>query len=130
MRVEIAHDFGRRGKRHRRHHHRIALLDADGVEREVERGGAGVDGDGVRVSQEAREFLLELLDARSRGQPAALERGDDLVDLFRAEAGFVEGNFVHVEKLPVVRGQWSVVLAPRNMRPPVELHSRLAGDHD
>ena len=92
MRVEIALDFGRRGERHRRHHHRIALLDADGIEREVERRGAGVDGDGVRVPQEARELLLELLDPRPRRQPATLERGDDLVDLLRTEAGFVEGD--------------------------------------
>jgi hypothetical protein len=91
--VEIAHHFGRRGEGHGRDHDRIALFHAHRFQGEVEGGGAGVDGDGMGMTEVAGELVFELFDARAGGEPAALERSDDLVDFLRTEAGLKKGDF-------------------------------------
>ena len=60
----VADHLGGCGKRHRRHQHRLAGLQAQGLDGEVERRGAGVDGHGVLRPDAGREARLEPLRAR------------------------------------------------------------------
>ena len=70
-------------------------LKADGFQREVQCGGAGIDRDGVPVFEVIGELTLELFRLRPGREPAAFERVNDLVDFLSANAGFVEGDSKH-----------------------------------
>ena len=91
--AEVTDDFGGGGEGHRGHNDALTGLEADGFEGEVQCGGAGVDGDGVFLRDIGGEVFFELLGSRAGGEPAAFEGGDDFVDFFGADTGFVEGDF-------------------------------------
>ena len=91
--AQVTDHLGSSGKGHGGHDDTLAGLKADGFEREVQGGGAGIEGDGVFLIQVGGEIALELLGLGARGEPTALEGIDDLRDFLRADAGFVEGDF-------------------------------------
>ncbi len=90
--AEVADDLGRRGERPRRHEHLVAGGDAQGLEREVEAGGRGVDGDGVErpVPHRRRGGLGRRAGGRSR---STLRRGGEAGAQGGGELGF-EGRGV------------------------------------
>jgi hypothetical protein len=85
-------DVGRGTEGERRRHHLVAGADAAGQQREMQRRGARVHGDGMRRPDIRREGLLELPDARTGGQPSRLERRDDLGYFVTAQVGRCERN--------------------------------------
>ena len=79
-RAQIPHDLRGRGERHRRDEHGLSGLEAQGLDREVQRRRAGVHGDGVAPADGLGELLLETPHARTRRQPARAQRRHDLLD--------------------------------------------------
>src|SRR5262249_24116096 len=69
----------------RRRDHLVARPDAEGDEREVERGGAGRDGEHVLRLQVKAHARLELGGARPGRQPARPQRVGDGLDLLLAD---------------------------------------------
>ena len=59
----------------------------------MQRGGAGIDGDGVLMSEILRKFLFKLLGLRPGRQPAAAERIHHFANLVLADRRFIKGNF-------------------------------------
>src|SRR5207302_1757599 len=96
-RAEVPDHLGRGGERHGGHDHALARLQANGFQREVQCGGAGIDRDGVLVFEVIGELTLELFRPGPGREPATLERINNLVDFLSTDAGFVEWNF-HGEK--------------------------------
>ena len=81
-----------RGPRDRARDHLVARLDADGEEREMERGGAGGDGEHVLGLDELGEAPLELGRLRPGGQPAGAQRLRDRGDLLLADRRRLEAE--------------------------------------
>ena len=67
-----------------------------GFERQVQRGGARVDGDGVRGADGGGELALERLALAAGGEPARAQDGGDGGDLFVADGGTVERDAILV----------------------------------
>ena len=59
----------------------VAGAHARSLEREVQRGSAGVDGDGMRGADGRRKFTFELFRFRAAGHPARAERFRNFADL-------------------------------------------------
>ena len=78
-------DVGGRGERVRGYEHLVPGLQSEREYGKVEGGGPRRDRDRVRDVARARNLLLELHDARSHRQHAALEHGGDRVELGAAD---------------------------------------------
>jgi len=88
--AEIEDDFSRGGEGHRGEKYLVSLLEADSSEREVQSSRAGTDGDGVGSAGAGSEVSLELLYARTSGEPSAAQDVHSGLDLFVADRSPVE----------------------------------------
>ena len=85
--LEVANDFRRRGERIGCRQDEIAGLDVGRFERQVHRGGAGVDRDREPGANVGGEFLLELMHLRTGRDPTGLEHVLDLGQFLVSEVG-------------------------------------------
>ena len=86
FRFEVGHYFGRRSKRKSGHEDLIAFFQADGVQRKVKRGCAGIHRDRVAHAKITGECVFEGLCFRPRRDPPAFECFNDSADLLLANA--------------------------------------------
>jgi len=77
-----------RDKGHRRDNDLVASADAEQPERQIERGRAGIDGDGIGGAEVFGELLFELRRARPQAYPAGADDFRDRVDFFVAHRRF------------------------------------------
>ena len=90
--IEIADDFGGGRERDRGRDDLVSRAQADGLERQVERGGTGIDRDRMANADRRGEFRLELTGPRTARQPAGANRVDDLRNFGLIRVGKGEGK--------------------------------------
>ena len=81
-RAEVDDDLGGRGEGHGRHDDLVAGPHADGLQREVQRRGGGIDGHGVSGADVLGEVFLEHPRLCARGDPTRAQRLLDGAHLF------------------------------------------------
>jgi hypothetical protein len=91
-RAAISNHLGGGGEGHRGNEHGFASGQADGLDREMEGGRAGVQRDRMPGADRFRELLLETADPGPGRQPAGAERRDDFGDLGVGDLRAMEGN--------------------------------------
>jgi hypothetical protein len=104
-----------RDERKRRRDHLIAVGDADGTQREVQRRGAGGDRGGVTCADALGECLLERRDARAEGEMPRAEHLDDGGLLLRTEDRSRERD--HARRDAVAAGRLSGLTTRTGPRP-------------
>jgi hypothetical protein len=92
---QITDDLGGGRKSHGGHDYPLPRAKPNRLQCEVQGGGAGIEGDRVRLADIGRELALEPLDLRTGRKPPALQRVHDLVNFIRADAGLVKWDFLH-----------------------------------
>jgi hypothetical protein len=90
---QVARHLHRGGEGQRGRDHLVARPDADGLQRQVQAGGGGVDGDGLQATtQVVGKFLLEGLGLRPGRHPARAQRARHGIDLGLPDVGAGEGR--------------------------------------
>jgi hypothetical protein len=79
--VKVADDFRGSGKGHRGNNHGMSWSHTHGFERQVQRGCARVDGDGVLLLHVLPKLGFELFRFWAGGEPSFLESINNFVDL-------------------------------------------------
>ena len=92
--TQVAHHLGGGGEGVGGRDDLVAGADAQGLQRQVQAGGGGIDGHRMqrRVTEKGPEILFEALRLGAGGDPAALQRIDDLGNLVLADLGQGEGE--------------------------------------
>ena len=93
--AEIADHLSRGRKRHRWHHDRLAGLQSDRFECQMQRGGAGIDRDCVSVPYVAGKLRLKLFCLRTGRQPTGPQTIYHLIDFRLADTRLVKRDRVH-----------------------------------
>ncbi len=85
-RAQVAHHFSGGGEGVCRRDHLVAGADTQRLQRQVQAGGGGVDGDAFDLwfGEELGKCRLEFLRLRAGRNPAGAQRFDDLGDFFLA----------------------------------------------
>ena len=85
-RADVADRPGGGDEGHRHRDHLVAGTDVEGVEGEVERARAAVDGDRVRAAAVRREVAFEALDPGAEDEGRVVEHAGELVQQLGAQA--------------------------------------------
>ena len=96
--IKIADHLGGRCKGHGRNDDRFVRLQADGLQRQMQRRRAGIQSDGIFLSDKIGKFLLELFRPWTRGQPTGVQTIQHGLDLGVGQARAVKGD-LHGMKL-------------------------------
>jgi hypothetical protein len=91
-RIEITDHLGGRRESQGGNDGHVTRLQADGLESEMQGGGAGIQGHRVFLREVTGELLLELLRPRPGRQPAGFQTVQHLVNLALSEAGAIKWN--------------------------------------
>ncbi len=94
-RAEVTNDLRRGGERHRGNEHRLPRFEAEGLQRQVQRGGAGIDGDRGPRPDRRRELFLEAAHPGTGRQPAGPEDFGRFLDFFFGDLRPKERNRGH-----------------------------------
>jgi hypothetical protein len=91
-RVEIADDLGSRRESHRGNDRHVTRLQAGGLQGQMQRRRAAIQGHGMFLPEVTCELLLELFCSRPGRQPTGFQTVQHLVNLASSEAGAIKWN--------------------------------------
>ena len=98
-RIEITNHLGRRREGHRGNDHRVVGPEAHGLQSQMQRGGAGIQGHGVFLGDVTGELLLEAFGFGPGGQPAGFQAVQHLANLGVGQTWTVERNLHRMKSL-------------------------------